>query len=420
MKKYIFIASLLVLNLSLGQVGINTNNPQGILNVDGAKDNPATGNPTAVQQANDFIVTEKGSVGIGTTNPDPSAILQLDVSALASGSQKGFLGPKVTLTSNTDQTTIPNPAVGLLVYNLGTDTNFKTKGYLYWSGSEWLKLGTRTSVTAGVGTLSCETASLSPLTYEEGVPFQGILKVPYTDGNGGSYAGGVPIESTGVTGLTAVLQPGNLEYGTGELIYNVEGTPSDSSPELATFTITLGDKSCAVSVGAREIKRGDSEYFSGNNTPANVTGVLFSAYDEMPNIEDILLFDVYCSGSSNGTGPVSIVPRVYNMSSSPVKIWWQGFTSIDGRGDGNVLLASGGYQNLDNGMFLGYGRNHIEGSTTPQTSVSYSNSAEGYSFDFIFDNKWYRVEMSFAVDNKNTSNTSDNVRMWYSRITRMF
>jgi hypothetical protein len=51
------------------QIGIHTSNPQGSFNIDAAKDNPATGSPTAVQQANDVAVTPTGSVGLGTVAP---------------------------------------------------------------------------------------------------------------------------------------------------------------------------------------------------------------------------------------------------------------------------------------------------------------------------------------------------------------
>ena len=43
--------------------------------------------------------------GIGTTTPNPSA--KLDVYA----TNKGFLPPRVTLTSYTDISTIPNPTI---------------------------------------------------------------------------------------------------------------------------------------------------------------------------------------------------------------------------------------------------------------------------------------------------------------------
>ncbi|WP_414846436.1 hypothetical protein [Chryseobacterium sp. IT-36CA2] len=55
--------------LAHSQVGVNTVNPQGVFNVDGAKDNPTTGVPNAAQQSNDFTVTNTGNVGIGTTAP---------------------------------------------------------------------------------------------------------------------------------------------------------------------------------------------------------------------------------------------------------------------------------------------------------------------------------------------------------------
>jgi hypothetical protein len=51
-------------------------------------------------------------VGINTTTPDPSSILDIV------STNKGLLIPRVSLTGNTDVTTIPNPANGLLVYNL--------------------------------------------------------------------------------------------------------------------------------------------------------------------------------------------------------------------------------------------------------------------------------------------------------------
>lgn len=73
--------------------------------------------------------------GIGTTTPDASA--KLDVSA----TNKGFLPPRVTLTSGTDNTTISNPATGLLVYNTGNNAGL-VAGYYYWNGTSWATIAT--------------------------------------------------------------------------------------------------------------------------------------------------------------------------------------------------------------------------------------------------------------------------------------
>jgi hypothetical protein len=75
--------------------------------------------------------------GIGTTTPEASA--KLDVTS----SNKGFLPPRVTLTSITDNTTIPNPATGLLVYNTGSNVGL-VAGYYYWNGSSWATIATAT------------------------------------------------------------------------------------------------------------------------------------------------------------------------------------------------------------------------------------------------------------------------------------
>ena len=73
--------------------------------------------------------------GIGTTTPDASA--KLDVSS----NNKGFLPPRVTLTSATDNSTIPNPTRALLVYNTGGSPNL-VAGYYYWNGSNWATIAT--------------------------------------------------------------------------------------------------------------------------------------------------------------------------------------------------------------------------------------------------------------------------------------
>jgi len=70
-RKLVYLSLLLTSNFTLlnAQVGINTENPQGVFNIDGAKDNPITGIPSVAQQANDIAVTVGGNMGIGTTVP---------------------------------------------------------------------------------------------------------------------------------------------------------------------------------------------------------------------------------------------------------------------------------------------------------------------------------------------------------------
>ena len=96
--------------------------------------------------------------GIGTTTPDASA--KLDVSS----SNKGFLPPRVTLTSTTDVSTISSPATGLLVYNTGNNAGLSA-GYYFWNGAVWATIATAGgsgSVAAEYGTEILTTAVAIP------------------------------------------------------------------------------------------------------------------------------------------------------------------------------------------------------------------------------------------------------------------
>ncbi len=74
----------------------------------------------------------KAQVAIGTNTPHTSAKFQIDAT------DKGFLAPRVALTSLTDNTTIASPATGLMVYCNGTGG--LEEGFYYWNGSSWTKM----------------------------------------------------------------------------------------------------------------------------------------------------------------------------------------------------------------------------------------------------------------------------------------
>lgn len=75
-----------------------------------------------------------GQIGINTTNPDPSSILEVF------SESKGLLIPRVQLDSTTDVLTIASPTESLLIYNTNT-LNDVTPGFYYWDGV-WIKFDT--------------------------------------------------------------------------------------------------------------------------------------------------------------------------------------------------------------------------------------------------------------------------------------
>jgi hypothetical protein len=166
-------------------------------------------------------IYQMGRVSVGYDGaPDPSAVFTV------SADNKGVLLPKVQLSSSHDVTTIPDPAVGLLVYNEGTPT-FPVQGYLYWNGSEWMAFTTNATMLPDAR-LACATAYLDPeQAFNIGVPILpgSVMRVPYTNGNGGMFRG-VTLTSFGNPGITATLNNGRFENGSGYLAFVLEGTPS--------------------------------------------------------------------------------------------------------------------------------------------------------------------------------------------------
>lgn len=81
-------------------------------------------------------------IGVGTTSLDATAMLQ--VNASASTNAKGFLGPRVALTSTSENSPFSvTPATGLMVYNTataGSGGTAVTPGYYSYTGTGWERL----------------------------------------------------------------------------------------------------------------------------------------------------------------------------------------------------------------------------------------------------------------------------------------
>lgn len=71
MNKLHIILILLGGSVSLSaQIGVNTSNPQVLFHIDPKQNNHATGAPTLQQTEDDIVITQNGSMGIGTITPE--------------------------------------------------------------------------------------------------------------------------------------------------------------------------------------------------------------------------------------------------------------------------------------------------------------------------------------------------------------
>lgn len=162
-------------------------------------------------------------VGINTTSPDASAILDLF------STSQGLLIPRM---NDVERNAINNPADGLWIYNTDTD------GFNYFNGTNWMEI-----VGAVVFSLDCLGANITG-SLTEGVVASGVsAALDYTGANGDPHGGQVVV-STNITGLTATLAAGNFAVGSGTLNYTITGTPS--SYGTANFAIAIGGETCTL------------------------------------------------------------------------------------------------------------------------------------------------------------------------------
>jgi len=91
-----------------------------------------------------FSLTVKAQVGFGTNNPNKSAVVDL------TATNKGFLLPRIALTSTAAAAPLLAHVAGMQVYNTATAGDV-TPGYYNNDGTKWIRMG-----YAGTGLLTAD------------------------------------------------------------------------------------------------------------------------------------------------------------------------------------------------------------------------------------------------------------------------
>ncbi|PWN58046.1 hypothetical protein [Chryseobacterium viscerum] len=284
-------------------------------------------------------------VGFNTTSPKTTVDVSAkrDTSGLITDNAQtfGLQAPRLTraeLTANT--ATYNSDQSGALIYitdvtggdTTGQRINVTAMGYYYFDGAVWQRLTQATNaVSPAISALQCTTAYLNPSTYAAGTPFSGNLRVTYSQGNGGSYNSGAPFT---VNGLTFQLRPGTLEFGDGELVFSVSGTPTTGNDMTLPLTsaavpFLTGGQNCTATVG--------------NTSRADISSLAVMGYPTLttdPNGKQAYTLPLATSDGKYSirvifdttSGTTAAIPNVqlYNNTGSTVNLYWNYNTEYGG------------------------------------------------------------------------------------------
>ena len=321
--KFTHLTAILISGVYFAQVGINTASPKTTLDVSATRD----------------------TSGVITNNTQTF----------------GLQAPRLTraeLTANT--ATYGTNQTGALIYitdvtggdATGQRINVTAMGYYYFDGTVWQRLTQATNAVApAISTLQCTTAYLSPSTYTPGTPYTGNLRVTYSGGNGGAYNSGTPFT---INGLTFQLRPGTLEFGDGELVFSVSGTPTTANDMTipmtnSTVSFLTAAQNCTATVG--------------NSSRADIAPVAAMGYPTLTTDSNGKQAYTFPLATPDGkysirvifdttSGTTAAVPNVqlFNNTGATVNLYWNYNTEY-----GGYIGAAQTTNNITSGVWGGMG-----------------------------------------------------------------
>ena len=241
-------------------------------------------------------------VGIGTTAPDNSAML--DITSTSSG----ILIPRMTIVQ---RNAIASPASGLLIYQ-----NDSTPGFYYYSGAAWLPFGSSGwSLTGNAST----TAGTNFIGTNDGQDF--VIKVNGTEAmrvkNGGNIGIGTNAPNTKlhVEGVTTLPTSGlNTLYSndfTSTSVTSISGTGNTctTAPNIWSVNATSTWASCTTCSGNRAYIQYSTSCIQNQTFKSNT----FNPTTNNISIAFKYGYDDYSSSTTD-----SFVVTLYNETTSAV------------------------------------------------------------------------------------------------------
>lgn len=261
MKKSLLTIGLLAnFAFSYAQVGVNTNNPQGVFNVDGQKNNPLSGSTfTDAQQADDFVVTSTGQVGIGTIAPTQK--LDIHTGGTSSAPITGFKlvdgnqFNNLVLTSDSNGVATWKP-VSLTTVQGVIPSSSGAGDYPFQSNAKWLT--THSYVTLPTGTWKVDVVQLLRYNGSVNLDATDYMWMRFTFGDNDSDSGSNPDASLSgdIVGSAKYISGNILGPSTGATKYGLaQGAIiiKNSGPAPKRYYLLTGSSTSSITNSSKTI-----------------------------------------------------------------------------------------------------------------------------------------------------------------------
>lgn len=302
-----------------------------------------------------FTFLTNAQIGIGTTSPDPSSILEVQ------STTKGFLAPRINLSSVTNSSIdgANTNAAGLLIYNTNASvTGGNGAGYYYWDGSIWVSMKAPTSGGSGAGwqldgnsvasgdflgttnnfpleirinnslkTRITSRGQIEPLNTANSVYLgQGAGANAYATAINNIFIGYASDYDTGGASNSIILGYNSRVSSTNSIVLGTESDADNnnsvsigrSTQSQGDYGVVIGDyaytnRESGIAIGRSSQAQGDQSISVGRGTYTSGTGTIAIGY----------------SANAQGTNAIAIGKNTY-AASNTVRIGTAGVSSIGG------------------------------------------------------------------------------------------
>lgn len=335
------------------------------------------------------------NVGIGTTTPHASAVLDVR------SNNKGLLIPRISLTSETDVTTIPGPPISLLVYNFNGALP-DGEGFYFWSGGKWSKLATRLNIdnltwgTKGNSGINPATDFIGTIDNKSLVFKTNNIESGRIDPQQRNvfFGRGAGILATGSNNSFFGHDAGNantignfnvfLGHEAGKL--NITGARNTFVGKDAGANNTIGNENTFIGHGAGRFLTGNNiiaigkDAFGGNNASPKSHSIAIGDYAGFNNtistVPSPTIFIGHAAGYNGSSGIAIGDSAAFNFSDyRNIAI---GVNALKNNGTGVLDIAIGfdALENNTNGVYnLALGQFAMTDNTTGSHNVAIGNNA---------------------------------------------